>query len=267
MAPGGWFAGCGTWQPSELVAFACHYHGEAASPGLGYSSKREKCTTVVPVLTCEHFDADSVLRSALIGPLSLGPSEWIGLGMAWLPLLLPGERITEYFGDAVDTLNGSVMQYPPLHLHHIHYAWQGQSHWLETHGDYGASHRGYNRTLPKPHCIAPPPPTRPRLSLKSVFELQSCARALPPQWSLRASAAARARSPLTSRSAPTSSSASRAHRCSTPRSTMCGGQGARLGWATRGAGRLGGRTMGRRCGSTSGWRCVRRSGRARPRPR
>ena len=173
--PLGSFAGCPSWQPSELKAYVCHYGSESKSPGLGYSSKRQKCRTEAPVLTCEHFDAftDTTFRGALVGPLSLRPSMWLGLGIAWLPLLLPGEGITEYLGDAVSSLHGRPLQFPPLHLHHIHYAWQGTNHFLETHGDYSISPRGYNRTLPQGFCIAPRPLSRVHPTPKSIFELQA----------------------------------------------------------------------------------------------
>jgi len=98
------------------------------------------------------------------GPISTMPGEWIS---AWLPQqildslptnpLAQAEGVLEFTADGVDE-TGVSLTFPPLHVHHIHvvrgtlFAAGSQQHYMETHGDYRRTERGYTTATPAGFC-------------------------------------------------------------------------------------------------------------------
>ena len=91
------------------------------------------------------------LRGMIAGPFRVLPREWVSLGMKF-DILGPDDPVISYTGDAV-TAAGDPVEFPPLHLHHIHIRQLTAVHWFETHGDYELQPGvGYTRRLPDGYC-------------------------------------------------------------------------------------------------------------------
>ena len=102
----------------------------------------------------------------LMGPFETLPGDWITAlvteEMASVQLRAV-DRVVEFTGDAVDE-SGRPLLYPPVHVHHVHVG-RGhlpdtalpngdglQQHWMETHGDYALTERGYTTATPPGSC-------------------------------------------------------------------------------------------------------------------
>jgi hypothetical protein len=72
-------------------------------------------------------------------------------------LLQSTDYIVSFSGYTSDRFNIPI-DFPPLHIHHLHVIKDGTTHWWETHGDYGDTNitdstRGYTTRIPTPYCI------------------------------------------------------------------------------------------------------------------
>ena len=136
------------WQPTEHVARVCQSEGEPVSLALRTISK---CLGSRPILRCDAADG-SPWRGALVGPIKTWPSAWTSIFISseetqeWLKA---GDRVVEFVGAPVRR-DGTPIEFPPLHVHHLHVKQQNITHYFETHGDYDPA---YATRLPPGYCM------------------------------------------------------------------------------------------------------------------
>ena len=151
-----------------MQAIACLHSGERPEASFLDNSAPNGWTGLCkPTPVQRIVTVDPLTRGALVGPLDSLPLDWHTVVLWNFTELEPGDRVVEFVADAVAAPGGPTVQFPPLHLHHIHVAGGGAghwfeghrvaaeigAHWFETHGDYAASaSSGYGHRIPPPFC-------------------------------------------------------------------------------------------------------------------
>ena len=120
------FAWCaGGWSRAANAHLATSFSESQLQPFTRIVEKYDAATPARAIVTqsCSEDDADEpdrFTRTLRAGPMRSNPGQWTWFNASDLSTLLSdGDCVTAFTADAV-TLEGATVDFPPLHMHHIH---------------------------------------------------------------------------------------------------------------------------------------------------